>query len=154
MAFILQSLNRLQNLLHLIGLRLTFGALNVNSRIPLPWRLIDPMTCTCLARRPEVMVADSTHIRKANALRVSLHLLNDVVNSRHGVMVSLLILWSSANIALRCLGVAFVLGSDHDKRLRYMPVRGGVRVRTALQISTYWCRGTSRTAIPLRLERD
>lgn len=97
MAFILQPFDRLQDLFDLICLGLALGVLNVDPRVTLPWGLVDPVARTFLAGLPEVVVADSTGVRKPDAPRVLVHLSDYVVNSRHNGIVSLLIYSSSSN---------------------------------------------------------
>ena len=103
----LQPLNRSQDLLDLVRLGLAFGVLNIDSRVTLPWGLVDPMAGTLLPGFSEVVIADAADIREADTFRVQPHLSDYAINPQHGGIVSLLVSLSRAD--------------DRNQRIRARP---------------------------------
>jgi hypothetical protein len=80
MAFIVQPLDRSQDLLDLIGFGFALGILNIDPRVSLPGRFVDPMARAALARFAEVVIADTAGFRKPDSFGITPHQSDKVVN--------------------------------------------------------------------------
>jgi len=80
---------------YLIAFGFTPVALDIDAGVALPGSPIHAVAGSRLASIAEVVVADSAEIFEAHAARAPLHLHYDLIDGRHYVIVSILILVSS-----------------------------------------------------------
>ena len=97
----LYSFNCQEDLTNLISFRLAFVTLNIDPRVPGPWRSINSVASPPFPGFAKEMVTNLAQIFEAHPFRASPHIGQYVLNGCHPEMISLLILLSRYQVKLR-----------------------------------------------------
>jgi len=114
-------LNGLQHLPHLISLGHSFIILDIDARISLPWRFIDPMTTALLSRLSKIIITDSTKVLKTNPYWITAHYYDQFFDLCHINMIPLLVLLSRELLYTQKDGGAIILGARNRYSVRIGP---------------------------------
>jgi hypothetical protein len=85
---------------HLICFGHALVILNVDTRVSLPGHFVDAVAAAYLASFPKVEIAHTAQVSEANPFGVSPHLVYDVSDLGHVKMVSLLVAFVKADLAV------------------------------------------------------